>query len=431
MNKSCSTKNISIENTRNTSTVRKTINDVRVEQLLNKHKNLEESDKKMNIEDNQKKIADVATGTDKEKNAKTNPIFYDFIPILLQHLKQKESYDEMNKENDYIYNKINSIYNKNLLHRENFTTKKKKNGELLLENPIIRYLFLEKTLYNLRHKVKFIDIKNQGQIEENVLKIINEEYQNLKQNNFLNDINDFTTYGYEFDPKLFIKFQQDMQKIDIQKYFNEIKTMNKSVQKNSSTKLSMFSNKGGFFTTNKSEYKNIDKTMKSGGFLSRILNQQGFPNKMRKFKGLKIKEKEIFSESDSNKAQNISQLILKDTEINLSSEKNKDENNINEEILSIPTIKKKIEKTERNANIIPHPLFQNDRLRLTQPPIQNGVLSSLTKKLINKEKRPIIKKEKEITKKIEININKKAHDFSKVTPVINSNHPKEVTKIRI
>ena len=446
LSKSCSTKNLSLENTKSTTTARRTINDIRAEQLLSKHKNLEENDKKINIEDNSKKTADAAIGTDNNKS-KTDPLFYDFIPILLQHIKQKETYDEINKDNDLMYNKINSIYNKNLARQEKFTTLRTKNGEFLFENPIIKYLFLEKTLYNLRHKVKFVDVKNQDQLEESVLKIIGDEYQNLKQNKFSYDINDFTTYGYEFDPKLFVKYQQEIQKIDIQKYLNEIKTkLNKSIQKNSSTKLSMFSNRGGFFTTNKSEYKNVDRTMKSRedkskedkssseGFLSRIFKQQGFQHKIRKFEGLKFKdrERERYRENDSNKAQNMSKLILKETEINnLSDDKIKVEN-INDDDLSIPAINKQKEETEKEAaNLIPHPLFQNDRLRFTQPPIQNGVLSTLTKQLMDKDKKRTIRREREKTKKMDINVNKKDLDFSKVTPVVSTSLPKEVTHAKV
>ena len=134
---------------------------------------------------------------------------------------------------------------------------------------------------------------------------------------------DFITYGYEFDPKLLVKFQQ-ANELDFQKYLNDYKKkVNKSAQKNSSTKLSVFSNRGGFFTTNKSEYKNVDKTLKSreeksssDGLLSKIFKQQGFQNRIRKFEGLKFKEKERYRQNDSNKDHNISKLILKDMEIN-------------------------------------------------------------------------------------------------------------------
>ena len=39
-------------------------------------------------------------------------IFYDFIPVILQHMKQKETLDEINKEHEnyWLYEKINSIY---------------------------------------------------------------------------------------------------------------------------------------------------------------------------------------------------------------------------------------------------------------------------------------------------------------------------------
>ena len=446
MSKSCSTKNISLENTRSTSTVRRTINDIRVEQLLSKFKDREESENKINLEDNSKKKSDIGIVTEKE-NYKTDPLFYDFIPILLQHLKQKEISDEINKENDLIYNKINSIYyNKN--HREKYTTLKTKNGEFLFENPIIKYIFLEKTLYNLRHRVKFVDIKNQDQLEESVLKIIGEEYQNLKEKKYSYDIHDFMTHGYEFDPKLLIKYQQDIQKVDMQNYFKELKTkMNKSIQKNNSTKLSVFSKQGGFFTTNKSEYKVVDKTVKSRndkskeksssseGFLSRIFKNQGFKNKIRKFEGLKIRERQKVNENDSNRAQNISKLILKENEIqNTSSEKMKDENIIiNDEEMKIKGINKKHEEIQKDAKIIPHPLFQNDRLRLTQPQIQNSVFSSLTKQLMEKEKKRSTNRQKDLTKKFDININtnKDNQDSSKVTTAVKNIPPKEVIKIKI
>ena len=444
INKSCSTKNISIENTRSSTTVRKTINDIRVEQLLNKQKNLEESYKNIIIEDNSKKTSDIAIGTDKENN-KPNPLFYDFIPIMLQHIKQKETIDENNKDNTFIYNQINSIYNNNLKDRERYSTIRTKEGDFLFENPIIKYIFFEKTLNNLKHRVKFIDIKNQEQLERNVLNIISEEYQNLKENKFSYDINDFITYGYEFDPMYFVKNKKKFKKIDIQKYLDQFKPkIDRSIQKNLSTKLS-----AGFFTTNKSELKNIDKTVKSieekskeeksssDGFLSKIINQQRAQYKIRKFEGLKIRqiEREKSKENDSNKAPNISNLILKETETNnFSSKKNKDINTQNFiELTSQDNNTQKNLEAEKEINMLPHPIFQNDRLRSTQPVIQNRVLSSLNQSPREKEKIQIkripIKKEKPT--KINLDINKKDLNFSKITSVISTKLPKEITKAKI
>ena len=88
ISKSCSTKNLSLENTRSTSTLRRTMNDIRVEKLLNKQKLLEENEKKLNEENSAKKMEEIGTITDKDFH-KSNAIFYDFIPIILQHMKQK------------------------------------------------------------------------------------------------------------------------------------------------------------------------------------------------------------------------------------------------------------------------------------------------------------------------------------------------------
>ena len=82
----------------------------------------------------------------------------------------------------------------------------------------------------------------------------------------------------------------------------------------------------------------------------------------------------------------------------------------------------------KDINPIPNLLFQNDRLRMTQPPIQNNAISTLTKQLMDKEKRISAKKPKKDTKNIDINRNNL--DFSKVTPVVSTSLPKEKIKIR-
>jgi len=473
-NKSCSTKNISIENTRSTSAVRRTINDIRVEQLLSKHKIFVENDTKINFDNNAPKTAEIGVETNMDNIQQNNALFYDFIPVILQHMKQKQALEEINKENDWIYNRINKIYENNITRKEKYSTLKVKNGEFLFENPIIKYLFLEKTLYNLKHTVKFIDIKNQEQLDKKVLNILGEEYKNLKEKKFKYDINDFITHGYEFDPKLLVKLQQSsIHKLDVQKFLNEIKSkFDKSVHKNTSTKSSVFTNRGGFFTTNKSDYKvidNFDKTIKSKeekskkdkskssseGFLSRILRQQGFKNKIRKFEGLKFREREKNQEIDSNRAQNITNLILKESEKNnnkISDKKNNDNkvNNSNDNINSIEFPSKidnekynsKNLETEKIINVIPHHLFHNDKLRQTQPQIRNSVFSTLKKQLIerNKDKRKITKreinkdkdKEKENKEKIKtIQINRNIHESPKVTPVIHKSTPKENTRNKI
>ena len=437
INKTCSTKNISFENTKSATNVKKTMNDIRVEKLLSKQKNLEETDKKILVDTIGKKTSEIGIETDNE-NQTPNPIFYDFIPIILQHLKRKEIQEETNKENEWIYNKINSIYDKSLNKKKRFTNLKSQGSQFLFENPIIRYLFLEKTLYNIKHTVKFIDIKNQEQLEQKVLKIIKEEYTKIKEKKYKFNINDFITYGYEFDPKLFIKFQQNVKKSDFQNY---IQKLEKSVQKNISTKLSIFSNKGGFFATNKSELKILDKTNKSKediskeekssseGILSRIFRNQGISNRIRKFDGLKLKDRE--KTIDSNK-QNFSKLI-RESEINFSIDKNKEEHNyknlkkidIRPKIEKEATVNQESEKDNSNADILPHPLFQNDKLREAQPNIQNSFFSTIKQKLIERdEKKLIIKPQKEPEKKQDIYKPSLLY-FSKNASTISSNQSKE------
>ena len=472
--RSCSTKNISLENTGTTTSGKKTINDIRVEQLLNKHKNIEKNDKNINIEDNSGKVSEKGMEYEKNYKNKIDPLFYDFIPIILQHLKQKEAFEESYKDSEILYNKINSIYNnnKNLKNKSRFTTLKTKNGEFLFENPIIRYLFLEKTLYNLRHSVEFIDIKNQEELEQKVFKVIGDEYQKMKEKKFSYDIHDFITYGYEFDPKLLIKLKQDDHKFELKKFLNDQKmTMNKSIQKNSSTKLSVISNRGGLFTINKSDFKNIDKTLKSreeksksssDGILTAIFKQQYFHNKIRKFEGLKFREKERekYRQIDSNRDQNISNLILKDMEINNfmeekinnyndNNDKENDNDNENENIL-IGTgttfqknneINKNIEsdkdqeKSKNNdtneKNVFPRSIFQNDTLRLIKP-IDSGSLTTLTKQFLNDEKRhsnkKLIQKPKSRKKSVIENDNS---DLNKIPSTQKSSIPKESNKVRL
>ena len=62
-------------------------------------------------------MEEIGTITDKDFH-KSNAIFYDFIPIILQYLKQREN-EEISKENDWIYNKINSLYIKKFNRQEN------------------------------------------------------------------------------------------------------------------------------------------------------------------------------------------------------------------------------------------------------------------------------------------------------------------------
>ena len=394
VNKSLSTKNISLENTRSTS-IHKTINDIRVEKLLNKCKNIDEYNKK-NINKENKKTQDVGVGTDSVRV--NNAIFYDFIPIILQHMKQKETLDENNKdhENSWLYNKINNIYNDNSSEITKGSIKFKNN---LLENPIIKYLFLERTLYNLRHIVQFVDIQNRESFEEKVLKVMGEEYAKIKEKQSIyNKINDFSTFGYEFDPRLFIKFKQHQREEEEKILFNYNK-INKNVENKNQDKLSN-KNKKEFFTTNKSDFKNDDEyknndnesnnksSSDGGGILGKVmLAGFGISNKVRHFEGLKNKDIEnkrsIFNFSNNDNFFNRNDIIIS---------------------------KDKKENDEKKDDL--NPLFENEQLRLTQQ-IQNDEIKRLDLQFLENDDN--------INLNINLNITDKNNNISKDNDNFNPN----------
>ena len=223
-------------------------------------------------------------------------------------MKQKEILDEINKEQESnsIFGKIKSVYNNN----SSETTKGNKNEtkKNILENPIIKYLFLERTLYNLRHTVKFVNIENREEFEEKVLKVMGEEYEKLENNQNIYDIHDFTTYGLEFDPKIFFNLKQFNLNYKNKLLFDYDK-MHMHKEKNikrEEQKLSLTHHKsrsGGFFTTNKSDFKidenrnNNESNDKSSsdaiGLLNKIMFATKSPNKIRKFEGLKKSGKNL------------------------------------------------------------------------------------------------------------------------------------------
>ena len=315
INKSLSTKNISLENTHYNS-ARKTFNEMIVGNLMDKHQNIDEYKKVKNNEDNNmKKKQETGVNTDTTKI--NSAIFYDFIPIILQHMKQKETLDEINKEqeNIWLYDKMNNIFNTNSTEgtKGNFI----KNKKNILENPIIKYLFLERTLYNLRHTVKFVDIKNREEFEEKVLKVMGEEYAKLENKQNIYDIHDFITYGFELDPKFFINLKQFKRQINLKNSL--LADFNKMQNKKEELKLSLSHYKtrtGGFFTTNKSDFKtdenknNNDSNNKSRSegvsLLNKIMVTTKIPNKIRKFEGLQKNEKKIsiIKKPEENKDKN-------------------------------------------------------------------------------------------------------------------------------
>ena len=125
------------------------LNEIIIKHLINNNNILYEKIEKRNI----------------TPNNKYNPIneqiniekaqYFDILPIILNHIKQKKTMDDLYKE-----------YNKYL---SNITETTINNQKTKINNPIIRYLFLENVLNNLKHIVKFIDVQNKEEIEQNVI----------------------------------------------------------------------------------------------------------------------------------------------------------------------------------------------------------------------------------------------------------------------
>ena len=161
--------------------------------------------------------------------------FFDLFPIILNQIKQKQSitddiYGEYNKYLSNISKSTTSNNNNNNLN-------KKINFDLINKNPKIKYLFLENVINNLKHLVKFIDVKTNEQLDQSVINIIRDEFDkfyNLNQyENESNIIKDFLTYGYEYEPKYENIYQNpfpNFQDKGIQVY--EFKNYNNKYKKN-------------------------------------------------------------------------------------------------------------------------------------------------------------------------------------------------------
>ena len=444
INKSLSTKNLSLENTRNTSN-QKNYSDIRVEELLNKRKNINETNKKItNNEDNNniKKTEEIGVETDNEKT--NNAIFYDFIPIILQHMKQKEIIDEINKdhENAWLYDKIKTLYNNNSSQSTKGKDQLKlKNKKDLLENPIIKYLFLEKTLYNLKHIVNFVDIKNREEFEQKVLKVIGEEYSKIQDKQNIYDINDFTTYGYEFDPKLLIKFKQlNMEKqllLDSEKIKNDM-------QNKVGTKTTINRKKNEFFTTNKYDFKtderkknkkesNEKSSSEGGGLLSKImLANFGINKNIRNFGGIKesnIEKKRTIFNNDKNKESPLNNNIISNNQNNhkdniISNEKKEggleNDGNIIEN-----------KENEQKEELINNKVSEEDKKLVLTQDIQNTGTSHLPQNLLKEDIKDVKDKNYNTIKdKEKFNPNRNSIDIKDITHLVNDIQSKDKIKKR-
>ena len=215
-NSSFSTYNITFHLRDKNEIVYNTINEMINKQIMNKIKisKNEETNKICNIKQMiNKKNSSIQTDIEKAK-------YLDFLPVILKHIKQKQTMDDIYGEyNQYLLNISKStMYNNS--NKKNIEG----NG---YKYPKIKYLFLENIINNLNHMVKFVNIKNNEELEQNVINIIRDEYSKIQNNNNeMNDIKDFLTYGYEYVPKrksvnIFPQLKDIGQQVHVSNYIND------------------------------------------------------------------------------------------------------------------------------------------------------------------------------------------------------------------
>ena len=189
-NPSLSTYNISFNPENKNDLLYNSLNSLIENKLLNKMK-IAESEESNDNDMKLKNVCDKGISTQDEVNRVQ---FYDFLPVILNNMKQRQTVDDIYSEyNQYLSNISKSTKNSN--------SKKNVIG-YGYKYPKIKYLFLENVINSLKHMVKFVNVKNNEELERNVINIIRSEYSKIiENNNEMSNIKDFLTYGYEYVPK--------------------------------------------------------------------------------------------------------------------------------------------------------------------------------------------------------------------------------------
>ena len=187
-----STYNISFQQEDKNEEIYKTINELIKNKLLNKMKTTESKDlniinMKQAININKKNLNQTQTFNTEKAN------YFKILPFILDNLNKKQTIDDIYKEYNLYFSKSSSdVNNKN----------KKDNNIEKIKYPKIKYLFLENVINSLNHLVKFINVKSKEELEQNVMNVIRDEYNKLKEKNKdIESIQDFLTFGYEYIPK--------------------------------------------------------------------------------------------------------------------------------------------------------------------------------------------------------------------------------------
>ena len=332
--------------------------DLRINELLKKNNKDNELKEKDNKIKRQKYLQQLAQ-------------FYDNLPSLMMKKKLDKDLIKPNKKLKYedfgqnFYSPI-KIIKKEENQKDEF-------DKLIQSNPIIKYIFLQKILNSLVHRVNLFGKNNDNLvINSNTITKLNEEIQ------------DFITYGYEFIPEDFLKNKNIESPKDLIKDEEFIKiilktksSIDNTINNNEKEKeLSQMKAEFDLYTDTgiKINSKHLDKGS-NANLMNKFLEMQNKKNKMAK------KSRFLFKKININKIENNNNKLL------LNKSTNYDYNNKSNDY-SLEKSEEKNSKTNNNIN--------NDNDLLSQLfnilyEDINGLDDIIKKDKLDNEKRNIMK----------------------------------------
>ena len=294
--------------------------DLRINELLKKNNKDNELKEKDNKIKRQKYLQQLAQ-------------FYDNLPSLMMKKKLDKDLIKPNKKVKYedfgqnFYSPI-KIIKKEENQKDEF-------DKLIQSNPIIKYIFLQKILNSLVHRVNLFGENNDNLvINSNTTTKLNEEIQ------------DFITYGYEFIPEDFLKNKNIESPKDLIKDEEFIKiilktksSIDNTINNNEKEKeLSQMKAEFDLYTDTgiKINSKHLDKGS-NANLMNKFLEMQNKKNKMAK------KSRFLFKKININKIENNNNKLL------LNKSTNYDYNNKSNDY-SLEKSEEKNSKTNNNIN---------------------------------------------------------------------------------
>ena len=261
--------------------------DLKLKELLEKYNKSEEE------KNNEKKEKDK-----KLKKLISIAQFYDNLPSLIQKKNEDKYWMKPCKKpqlNDFGQSYFSTV---KIMKEEE--KRKKKLDKIIHKYPIIRYLFLQKILNSLVHKIKLFGKKEDDLlISSNTLSKLNEE------------IKDFITYGYEFIPEniLLNKIKESPKDLLIDDEFIQVilntKTSIDNTLNNESKDISNLKLELGFITNSgvRLDSKNLEKNASYKNIMEKFLeiqrNKDSLPKKSR-FLYKKININKIVNNTNNN-----------------------------------------------------------------------------------------------------------------------------------